>query len=323
MSLASCKSWQSSFFVHLTGWQQFVPPSYTAHPMSRKNQKDSDAVGTSKRKTLSKKSSKSRWRSASTSDKYELYELSVQEPEAESELIDQVWKELRGRMPHHIREDFCGTAAVCVDWVKRRRANTAVGVDLDPVVLEWANQRSRKRLSNAQLERFKLVQADVRRANTKPVDSVLAMNFSYFIFKTRDALRQYFAIVRKSLVKDGLFLLDAYGGSDSYLEIEEDQNFDGFTYIWDQNKYNPINNHVLNHIHFEFPDGTKMRKAFTYDWRLWSLPELQETLIEAGFKDVAVYWEGTTRKGEGNGIWTRSSQGEACNAWVAYLVAKK
>ena len=247
----------------------------------------------------------------------------MQEPEAESDLIDQVWKELRGRKPHHIREDFCGTAAVCADWVKRRRTNTAIGVDIDPVVLQWAASRGRSRLNKDQLERFTLMKGDVRTATTKPVDSVLAMNFSYFIFKTREALRAYFSIARRNLVKDGLFLLDAYGGSDSYLEIEEDQNFDGFTYIWDQNKFNPINNHVLNHIHFEFPDGTRMRKVFTYDWRLWSLPELQETLVEAGFKNVSVYWEGTTRKGEGNGIWTRSTQGEACNAWIAYLVAEK
>jgi len=156
------------------------------------------------------------------------------------------------------------------------------------------------------------------------VDSVLAMNFSYCIFKTRDGLRRYFKAAHRALVGDGLFLLDAYGGSDSYLEIEDDRNYDGFTYIWDQNVYNPISGHVINHIHFEFPDGTKIRKAFSYDWRLWTLPELQEILLEAGFKHVSVYWEGTDKKtGEGDGVWRVSTRGEACHAWIAYILAEK
>ena len=270
------------------------------------------------------KSSKRGWRTAVSSDKYELYELSVQEPEAESDLVDQVWKELRGRTPHHIREDFCGTAAVCMDWVKRRRNNTAVGVDLDATVLQWAEARSRQRLKTSQINRMKLVRGNVLTARTKPVDSVLAMNFSYFIFKTRPELRRYFQAARKALVKDGLLLLDAYGGSESFLEIEEDRNFDGFTYIWDQSLYNPITGQVINHIHFEFPDGSKIRKAFSYDWRIWTLPELQEVLREAGFRRVSVYWEGTDKKtGEGDGNWTISTRGEACQGWVAYLAAEK
>lgn len=270
------------------------------------------------------KSPKRGWRSAATSDKYELYELSVQEPEAESDLVDQVWKERRGRVPHHIREDFCGTAAVCIDWVKRRRNNTAVGVDLDPTVLEWAAARSRTLLKPSQARRMQLIRGNVLTTRAKPVDSVLAMNFSYFIFKTRPELRRYFKAARNALVKDGLLLLDAYGGSESFLEIKEDRNFDGFTYIWDQRVYNPISAQVINHIHFEFPDGSKIRKAFSYDWRIWSLPELQEVLLEAGFKHVSVYWEGTDKKtGEGDGNWTISTRGEACQGWVAYLVAEK
>ena len=47
------------------------------------------------------------------------------------------------------------------------------------------------------------------------VDAVLAMNFSYWVFKTREDLRRYFSAVRKSLVADGLFFLDFYSGPDS------------------------------------------------------------------------------------------------------------
>ena len=271
-----------------------------------------------------KRTSKSRWRTAASSDRYELYELAVQEPEAECDFIDQAWQERRGRKAHHIREDFCGTAAVCREWVKRRRDHSAIGVDLDSVPLEWGRARSRARLTPSQLKRMRLMQADVMKVRTRPVDSVLAMNFSYYIFKTRDELLRYFKAAYRALVKDGLFLLDAYGGSDSFLEIEEDRNLDGFTYIWDQSIYNPITAQVVNHIHFEFPDGSRIRKAFSYDWRIWTLPELQEVLLEAGFKHVGVYWEGTDKKtGEGDGVWKISTRGEACQGWIAYLVAEK
>ena len=77
----------------------------------------------------SKRVPKRKWRTAAGSDRHELYELSVQEPEAECDLVDQAWKERRGRKCRSIREDFCGTAAVCREWVKRSPKHTAIGVE--------------------------------------------------------------------------------------------------------------------------------------------------------------------------------------------------
>lgn len=276
------------------------------------------------KKKTKKTKSKFQWRTAETSDRHELYEKSVQEPHAECELIDQVWKEQRGRKCQSIREDFCGTAVVCGEWVKRRKKNTAVGVDLDAEVLDWGRKRVQKRLNSDQRRRMRLIEDNVLTVRTEPVDSVLAMNFSYYIFQHRDELRGYFQRAREALVEDGLLLIDAYGGSDSFLEMEEERDLDGFTYIWDQHHYNPITGQAVNHIHFRFPDSTEMRKAFTYKWRLWTLPEIRELLREAGFRKVVVYWEGTDEETEeGNGEWAVSTRGEACPGWVAYLVGIK
>ena len=168
------------------------------------------------------------------------------------------------------------------------------------------------------------MEADVRTVQAQPVECVMAMNFSYYLLRTRDELREYFQRVHEALEPDGLMLLDAYGGSDSFVEMDEERELDGFTYVWDQRHYDPITGHATNHIHFRFPDGTRMRKAFTYHWRLWTLPEIREILVEAGFKDVVVYWEGTDDEtGEGDGEWTRSTEGEACPGWVAYLAGVK
>ena len=262
-------------------------------------------------------------RTAANSDKYDLYELSVQEPEADCDVVEQVWKEIRGRKPVHMREDFCATAITAIEWVKRGGRNTAVAIDLDPTVLELAGERIKARLKPAQRKRIELIEANVLTVEIEPVDCILATNFSYYIFKTRQRMKKYFKRVHKALVGDGLFILDAYGGSDSFLEMEESRECDGFDFIWDQKHYNPITGDVINHIHFDFPNGSKMKSAFVYEWRLWTIPELREMLKESGFQGVTVYWEGTDKDGEGNGEWSPSKVGEACEGWVAYLVAEK
>ena len=156
------------------------------------------------------------------------------------------------------------------------------------------------------------------------VDAVLAMNFSYQIFKTRDKLRGYFSKAREALADEGILFIDAFGGYDSFKEIREKRKFKHFKYIWEHARYNPINGDILCHIHFTFPDGSKLKKAFTYDWRLWTLPELQELLTEAGYSRVSVYWEETDEdSGEGNGHYSPATVGEADPSWVCFLVAEK
>jgi hypothetical protein len=159
---------------------------------------------------------------------------------------------------------------------------------------------------------------------TPSVDTVIALNFSYFLFKTRTALRSYFRSVHDHLVRDGIFICDAYGGSEAFEEMKEERDCDGFTYIWDQNMVNPITNEVINHIHFRFPDDSELKKAFTYDWRLWTLPEIREAMLESGFSRTTVYWEGVDESGEeGNGEFAPAEKGEACAGWVAYIVGEK
>ena len=263
------------------------------------------------------------WITAKTADIHDLYERSVQCPVSEVDLIFQAWGELRGREPKTLREDFCGTSAVARELVTRNDSCTVLGVDLDSGVLEWATRRIHSELTPQQQSRITLVEKDVVAARFDCVDCVLAMNFSYYGFKKRSELLHYFTSVYAGLVDGGLFLLDAYGGSDSFLEMDEDRNLDGFTYVWDQHFVNPINGDVVNYIHFEFPDGSTIKRAFTYEWRFWTLPEIRDVLLDAGFSAVRVYWEGNDEDGGGNGVWSIENRGEACAGWVAYLVAIK
>ena len=272
----------------------------------------------------SRKNGKNGWRTAATSDHHELYELSVQTPKEEVEFIDKVFKSITNRLPATFREDFCGTHILSSAWVIQRPSNHAYGVDLDPSVLAWGAARRKQQLSPSAHKRLHIVQGNVLSHKGEPVDVVAAFNFSYYIFKKRAELLRYFKFARTRLKKDGVFFLDCYGGYESFSEQNEERNLDGFTYIWDTAKYNPISGEVLNHIHFKFPDGTQIRKAFTYDWRLWTIAELQELLVDAGFTRSNVYWEGTNHAtGGGNGIFRKATQGEACAGWIAYIAAEK
>ena len=268
-----------------------------------------------------KQQSKPRHMTAKDADLLDLYERSVQDTEHEMDFITQVWTELRGRTCTQLREDFCGSSAVCRAWVQQSLDHHAVGIDLDGPTLDWARAKMAEELTDEQRSRVTLVQGNVLDTPAEKAQCLMATNFSYFIFKTRDALRTYFKAARNAIEEDGLFLLDAYGGSDSFLEMEEERDCDGFTYIWDQHHYNPVNGDVINYIHYQFPDGTKLKKAFTYEWRLWTLPEIQELLIEAGFSAVYVYWEGSDEDGDGNGEWSQVTKADADEGWVAYLVA--
>ena len=165
---------------------------------------------------------------------------------------------------------------------------------------------------------------DVLLARPGLADIILAMNFSYYLFTDRQSMREYFAAALQGLADDGVLFLDAYGGYEAPMVLQETRDCEGFTYIWDQESYNPITGDMTCHIHFHFPDKSRLRKAFTYDWRLWTLPELQEILHEAGFSNITVHWEGTDEEtGEGDGIYSPSTHGDADPGWVCFITAEK
>ena len=82
------------------------------------------------------------WITAKTADINDLYERSVQCPESEVDLLFQAWDELRGREPRTLREDFCGTAAIAREWVRRNDSCTVLGIDMDSEVLGWQGVES-------------------------------------------------------------------------------------------------------------------------------------------------------------------------------------
>ncbi len=252
---------------------------------------------------------------ARRADRYACYEQAVQNPPADVRFIQRTFRQLRGRSPRSLREDFCGTAALCATWVKLHPENRAIGIDLDARPLDWAIRHHLMPLGQP-AARVTLIRRDVREPAGFLSDVVAAFNFSYFTFHDRPALRHYLRCVRRGLKRDGILYLDLYGGSEAMELREEHTAYRGFTYIWDQAAFNPILQETTCHIHFEFPDRSVLRRAFTYHWRLWQIPEVADLAREAGFRACHVYWEGTDhRTGEGNG--------DGAPAYVVYLVCVK
>ena len=255
-------------------------------------------------------------------DPYAYYFKSVQGPEADCEFVSDTYKELRGTRPLILREDFCGTFAVCCQWIKQGKNNRAIGLELDPEPLNYGRKHYLPKLKADQQKRLQLVEGSVLTASPPLADVVIAFNFSYFLFKSRLMLKKYFKQARKGLKPGGLLIVDAFGGEAALEPNEEKSKIGNFHYYWDQVSYNPINCEALFHIHFKRKGEKKREKVFTYDWRLWSLPEIRETMIEAGFTRTHVYWEGTNRAGYGNGDFKRTEEGDDASGWVAYIVGE-
>ena len=287
-------------------------------------------AGTSKRAakkapSKSKKTAKKTALTAKTADKHVLYQASVQAPDVDSKVYARWFKKYAGRELRSMREDFCGTAVLCCHHVRNHKENTAVGVDLHRPTLDWGRKHNVDvLLDDEQKKRLQLIESNVLEVTSPKVDCVLALNFSYQVFKTRKALGQYIKTVYKSLKPGGVFYMDALGGPDVMQQKTDKTRKTGFTYLWEQRSFDPISHRLVCAIHFEFPDGTKMKDAFIYDWRMWTLPELQELFREAGFDDVHVMWEGTDWKTRsGNGVFRRRAVGDMDEAWISIVVGRK
>jgi SAM-dependent methyltransferase len=281
-------------------------------------------MASTKRRT-SKHSGRNGTRLAALADKYDLYQRSVQSPECDVAFFDRTFKSYFERPPLVLREDFCGTAAVCCEWAESRKDRRAVGIDLDPEPLAWGESHNLGRLSDEARARVILRKADVREVRGPKADVIAAQNFSFYLFRTREELAGYFRAAYRNLAREGILVLDMLGGPECMEDdLEEIRGFRSFKYVWEQARFDPITHDCRFHIHFRFPDGSEIRRAFSYDWRLWSIPEVRELLSDAGFRSADVYWEGTDSKtGKGNDVYRRREHAQSDPAWVSYVVAVK
>ncbi|MEZ4653693.1 MAG: hypothetical protein R3E12_08905 [Candidatus Eisenbacteria bacterium] len=91
----------------------------------------------------------------------------MQCPEADIKFFERIYRNHNaGKLPGSLREDFCGTAALAAEWVRKRPTNKALGIDLDGPTLDWGRRRNVEPLGPA-AERLTLLQKNVL-AVTRP-----------------------------------------------------------------------------------------------------------------------------------------------------------
>lgn len=236
--------------------------------------------------------------------KYKLYTDSVQSPSESIDLISRIYTDNFGKKALSLREDFCGTFQVGCEWVKSDPQRTAFGIDLDPEPLSRAKKNIAK-LKAVEKKRASLCRQDVRVPTIPRVDIISAENFSFYIFKKRAELISYFRSAFLSLNQKGVLTLDMIGGPDFIkspshsqrtLNCKETGLASPVVYRWRQQQFNAVTNEGLYSIDFKI-GGNWHKNVFTYDWRVWTIPEVTEALKDVGFSEVKVYWEEDTRKG--------------------------
>lgn len=256
-------------------------------------------------------------------DKYAHYYDSVQDIDRSLKFFEKVYRKHRGTDPRVLREDFCGTFALSCGWIKRHPKNRAVSVDIDPEPIRYGKKHYLPALSGMEQKRLNICLSDVLDKRLPGADLIAAVNFSYFIFKERKKLLSYFQNCRSKLSSRGMLLIDAFGGTETTEPNVDETSFRTYKYFWDQANFDPINNQSYFHIHYKRKGERKREKVFSYDWRMWSIPELRDLLDDAGFKKTFVYWEGTDKRGNGTGDFHKKEKEIHCSAWVGYVVALK
>ncbi len=260
---------------------------------------------------------------ADKADKNELYQIAVQSPEADVELLSHIFRDIRGREAYHFREDFCGTGLTLSHWIRQGKEYSGEGFDINPEPIGWGKQHNFAPLGDG-ANRAVLHCEDARDPSLRAPDLRCAFNFSYWVFCERATMLDYFRRVYADLADDGLFVVDIHGGPESTSEdeYESDCNED-FSYVWHQHEFSPSDHRAKLALHFRFQDGSSIENAFTYEWRVWSIPEITDILSEAGFESITVYWEDQDEDGVGSGYFNKTAKGLNTSTWIACLAAAK
>ncbi|XP_073526102.1 uncharacterized protein [Phyllobates terribilis] len=291
--------------------------------------------------------------------KFLLYQQSVQSPKGDISYLQKFFlMYVGGRMPLHLQEDFCGTAFLSTEWIRGDPRKTAVGLDFDIDALNWCLENNANNTDTDSHSRIFLFHGNVLQPHEAklvksktedlikdvtlrdrddevlpPRDIVCAFNYSCCCLHKRKELISYFKHCHNALsTKGGIFVMDLYGGTSSEQALKLKRKFPNFTYTWEQEEFDIIERKTRISLHYQLHKSKrKIRHAFSYSWRLWSLPEIKDCLEESGFKSVH-FWikempnvsEMRSTRGFGaarDDRYEEVSSFQQQDAWNAYIVA--
>lgn len=201
-------------------------------------------------------------------------------------LIRDEYTQKFGTAPQRLREDFCGTCANGIEWIKFGDQYRAIGIDVDEPVIKLAQAKSNSVLSSEETDRLTLIHGNVLELQLPTADIIAALNCSFCYFWKRQEFKEYLEKCFATISNCGMIALEIYCGADAYNLGCDEIPLEGVTAIWEQAKFDPITNRCLNFIHFRLDDGELIERAFVYDFRLWSPAECIDLLHEVGFTQI-------------------------------------
>lgn len=250
-------------------------------------------------------------------DRFECYERCVQSPRHVAGFLRALYLAHNTAEPITLAEDFSGTCALSREWCAHTPTSAAICVDLDADALAWARARA---TNNAITDQITFVHADclADRFNAdcfneadaaaplrdRPCDVCFVGNFSIGYAHDRATLLRYLARTRERLLRtrhgssSGIFVCDTYGGATAFALGGVERTHPGphastIRYAWAHEHADPATAMVTNSISLRVErDGdviAEYPRAFEYRWRLWSIAELREAMLEVGFHRTNVY----------------------------------
>lgn len=225
----------------------------------------------------------------SKSDKFNLYQKSVQNVKIEVEFFRKCYRMIYNKVATKFREDFCSTALLSCEWVRNNVMNIAVGLDIDPEALAWGLENNVNNL-NSGSDRIRLLNHNVLTPydEKEKFEIICSLNYSHFLLTKRKDLFTYFNNVHKSLDNKGIFILDFYGGSHIYEDHKYQQEKSHHFYQFSGKQMNILNNQSLCSLNYKVGKN-KFVPHFKFDFRIYSIIEMKEILEEVGFKKFKLH----------------------------------
>ena len=267
---------------------------------------------------------------ADDADLHKCYQEAVQDPRREVRNLKNIFLDAqtrycseRPRVPLLLREDFCGTAILCKEWVQAHVERRAIGVDLDRSVLEYGESQFPDECISSKIELYHGDVLKIDNDSLERADIVAALNYAVCYFHSRNNLVEYLRRAKESTVSGGVFICDLFGGS---RPISEEWVFSrscsNFEYTFEQSPIDVLTNVANCTINFKFKDGSTRRHAFSYSFRIWNIVDIIEALHESGFLEVDVWV--SVNDSEGMREFKRIERNRkfilSADSWNVYLV---
>ena len=188
-------------------------------------------------------------------------------------------------------ECACGTGNLTIPL--QRAGFQMTGADLSQEMLWQAAQKARK-----QGMAIPFVRQDMRSLNLhRPMDAVIATCDGVNYLRSEEDLRSFLRAARRAIRPGGALVFDVstpHKLRDELCASLICEDREDITYFW-QNRWNPRESSVEMMLCFfvKEKDGRYRRMEERQIQRAWEVQELKGQLLQAGFRGVCVYGDGT------------------------------